>query len=518
MLMSAETEYSVAAFKSQREVPKETLHNELTAAIRKKYRYLPDANGHVAIYTENGSRLYLDAGGHPELAQPEVLSPREVAHYDKAGERLMADAARRLSAANPGMELSVVKNNIAGFAPDDASWAQHSSFMCWIPLEQAAGQILSHLVTQLPFAGAGCLSANSNGFGFELSQRARHFVKAVGSETTHDRPIFCTRIRKQLDVSTDGWVRAHMICKDSQRMSFGTYLSFATTGLIFHFMNQRRNFENRLTLADPVQSIRAVSVDPWLKTRLKLADGGEMTPLEIQFEYLEQCERFQNGGNGPDWGSEALRHWRETLETLEQNPMRLAGRLDPYMKLALFDHELARANFTWSQLRSALEQLYYMRSRFVLKAMNHLIERHHDAIPAEYQSAFAQFKSRYPNYDPDLLRFAGRMQVLEHQYHTLGGLYDQLGQAGYVERVVLTEDEIQRAITEPPQGSRAALRGQCIRQFHGSPNHVCDWEFILNTADNTSIDLRNPFETELKTLQEDQKPLTRQSILQRILG
>jgi hypothetical protein len=324
----------------------------------------------------------------------------------------------------------------------------------WTSLEQAAEQILSHLVTQLPFAGAGCLSGSSNGFGFELSQRARHFVKAIGPETTHDRPIFCTRIRKQLDASREGWVRAHMICKDSQRMPFGTYLCFATTGLIFHHMNQRQQFDRSLALADPVRAIRAVSLDPWLKTRLKLADGREMTPLQIQFEYLEQCERFNNGGNGPDWGGEAVKHWRETLETLEQNPMRLANRLDPYMKLALFNHELNRAHYTWSHLRLALKQLFTLRKTFPANILKSIIEREDQVIPEELKPAFQQFQQRHRRLDSDLLQFAGRMQVLGTSI-TLGVCTTGLKSRG--RNVVLTEPEVRKHLRTAPseQGLRS---------------------------------------------------------------
>src|SRR5439155_821422 len=51
------------------------------------------------VFLENGARLYLDVGSHPEYATPECDSVLELLTHDKAGERLLerllaADAER----------------------------------------------------------------------------------------------------------------------------------------------------------------------------------------------------------------------------------------------------------------------------------------------------------------------------------------------------------------------------------------------------------------------------------------
>src|SRR3982751_2462345 len=50
------------------------------------------------VILTNGARLYVDHA-HPEYSSPEVTSPRDVVLWDKAGERVMLAAARRLAAA-----------------------------------------------------------------------------------------------------------------------------------------------------------------------------------------------------------------------------------------------------------------------------------------------------------------------------------------------------------------------------------------------------------------------------------
>ena len=43
------------------------------------------------VFLENGARLYLDVGSHPEYATPECDSIHEVVVHDKAGERILEE-------------------------------------------------------------------------------------------------------------------------------------------------------------------------------------------------------------------------------------------------------------------------------------------------------------------------------------------------------------------------------------------------------------------------------------------
>src|SRR6266852_7018306 len=67
------------------------------------------------IFLENGGRLYLDMGAHPEYATPECDDPRDVIVYDKAGERilqvLMAQCEARLREHGVGGAVILFKNN-----------------------------------------------------------------------------------------------------------------------------------------------------------------------------------------------------------------------------------------------------------------------------------------------------------------------------------------------------------------------------------------------------------------------
>ena len=59
------------------------------------------------VFLENGARLYLDVGSHPEYATPECDDIADLVAHDKAGERILSSwwraprpgCARRASAA-----------------------------------------------------------------------------------------------------------------------------------------------------------------------------------------------------------------------------------------------------------------------------------------------------------------------------------------------------------------------------------------------------------------------------------
>src|ERR671922_1808827 len=55
-----------------------------------------DDLGLANVILTNGARLYVDHA-HPEYSCPEVTNPLDAVVWDKAGERVMAEAARRVA-------------------------------------------------------------------------------------------------------------------------------------------------------------------------------------------------------------------------------------------------------------------------------------------------------------------------------------------------------------------------------------------------------------------------------------
>ena len=67
------------------------------------------------VFLENGARLYLDTGFHPEYATPECDDVAELVIHDKAGERIVEDllhqAEKRLREDGISGNILLFKNN-----------------------------------------------------------------------------------------------------------------------------------------------------------------------------------------------------------------------------------------------------------------------------------------------------------------------------------------------------------------------------------------------------------------------
>lgn len=506
-LMGTETEYSVSGrLPTGLAIQAEEVYALLNEALRHERLWMQDVNGGRAVYLQHGGRFYMDSGGHPEYATPEVFNPVQAAAYDKAGEHLLTVARAHVLRHHPGMRVTVTKNNIGPILPDRVAWGCHESHTCWQPLDKAAPMMIPHLVSRTVYAGAGCLSARPGGIGFELSQRARHIVQVTGHETTSNRPIFGTRLRKAADFSRAGWFRVHLITKDSQRSPFGIYLTFGTTGLLFLLINEGRKVGEGLALAEPVKALQAISLDPSLRVRVRLADGRQLTALEIQESYLGECEKALKEGWLPDWAHEVAGHWRATLEALARDPLSMARRLDPYTKCLIYEHELRRGGYTWAEVHAALRILDELRVKFPDVLVRAVLAESPEGLPADLRPKFDDAMTAAQASISgmlDRLRFAVRLQALELNYHELGGLYDQLADAGQVESVVLSREDVERASREPPPGGRAALRAEGIRDKR-EPGWVCDWRYLFHSASATFVDLRDPFGSEKRIVSREQ--------------
>jgi hypothetical protein len=66
--------------------------------------------GLANVILTNGARLYVDHA-HPEYSAPEVTNPRDAVLWDKAGERIMAEAAERAAQLPGAQQIHLYKNN-----------------------------------------------------------------------------------------------------------------------------------------------------------------------------------------------------------------------------------------------------------------------------------------------------------------------------------------------------------------------------------------------------------------------
>ncbi|TMK56919.1 MAG: Pup--protein ligase, partial [Actinobacteria bacterium] len=110
------------------------------------------------VFLENGARLYLDVGSHPEYATPECDSIEDLVVHDKAGERilegLVRSAEQRLREEGIRGEVYLFKNNT-----DSAgnSYGCHENYLVERDgdFTRFTDVLIPFLVTRQVFTGAG---------------------------------------------------------------------------------------------------------------------------------------------------------------------------------------------------------------------------------------------------------------------------------------------------------------------------------------------------------------------------
>src|SRR5437868_13985385 len=81
--------------------------------------------GAANVILTNGARLYVDHA-HPEYSAPEVTNARDAVIWDKAGERVMAEASRRVARIPNTAPIHLYKNNTDN---KGASYGCHENYL-----------------------------------------------------------------------------------------------------------------------------------------------------------------------------------------------------------------------------------------------------------------------------------------------------------------------------------------------------------------------------------------------------
>jgi proteasome accessory factor A len=393
------------------------------------------------VFLENGARLYLDVGSHPEYATPECDSVGDLVAHDKAGERileaLLSAAELRLHEEGISGQVYLFKNNT-----DSAgnSYGCHENYLVARQGEFArmADVLIPFFVTRQIYCGAGKVLHGPRGAQFCISQRAEHIWEGVSSATTRSRPIINTRDEPHADA--ERFRRLHVIVGDSNMNEWTTFLKVGVTDLVLR-MVEANTVMRDLTLENPIRAIREISHDVSCKKRVRLANGRELSAIEIQTEYLERTQRFMERRGIDTQSRKLLDEWQNAIEALaEGEPQRLVRKVD------------------WV-------------------AKQHLVERY-------------RRKHGLPLSSP-------RVALLDLAYHDVNrnrGLYYVIERSGQADRIA-TDAEIQTAVREPPQTTRAKLRGDFIRNAKQKRrDYTVDWVHLkLNDQAQRTVLCKDPF-------------------------
>ena len=407
------------------------------------------------VFLDNGARLYLDVGSHPEYATAECDGLRQLVAHDRAGERIVdelaATAEASLAAEGIGARVYLFKNNT-----DTAgnSYGCHENYLLdrSTQVRGLATTLLPFLVSRQLICGAGKIlpgapatpggDAGTTEPLYCFSQRAEHMWEGVSSATTRSRPLINTRDEPHADSTR--FRRMHVIVGDSNMIETTTLLKVASTRLVLEMLEAGIEVPD-MAVSHPVRAIREISRDLTGRRRVSLASGATMSALEIQREFLAGARRHLEAGgwerdDRPDVEF-AVDLWERVLDAVESGDhASIAEHVDWAAKLRLIDQVRERTGCGLDHPRLAQIDLTY-----------------HDIRP-------------------------GR------------GLHSVLERRGLVSRVV-GDDEVEAARTEPPETTRAALRGRFLRAARQAGRDVTvDWVH-LKTADGSvpTVALTDPF-------------------------
>jgi proteasome accessory factor A len=393
------------------------------------------------VFLENGARLYLDVGSHPEYATPECDGVLDLVSHDKAGERileaLLSAAQVRLHEEGISGEVYLFKNNT-----DSAgnSYGCHENYLVARQGEFArmADVLIPFFVTRQIFCGAGKVLHGPRGAQFCLSQRAEHIWEGVSSATTRSRPIINTRDEPHADA--ERFRRLHVIVGDSNMSEWTNLLKVGVTDLVLRMVEENTVMRD-LTLENPIRAIREISHDLGCRKKVRLANGRELSAIEIQSEYYDRTAKFVERRGTSALAAKLLSEWRGALEALaEGEPERLVHKVDWVAKYVLVERYRAKHGLALGSPRVALMDLAY------------------------------------------------------HDVNRERGLYYLLERRGKMDRAV-DERDIQRAMREPPQTTRARLRGEFIRQAkQRRRDYTVDWVHLkLNDQAQRTVLCKDPF-------------------------
>jgi proteasome accessory factor A len=426
-----------------------TCNGRRTLPSEKVVRYLFEklitTEGFLNVFLENGARFYLDTGCHPEYATPECASPMDVMIYDKAGERILENllnyAQNKVHEEGFQGELAIFKNN-TDFVGN--SYGCHENYLAdrTADFYYMAEQLIPFLVTRQIFTGAGKVFRTRRGTVYHVSQRAQHIRQKISGTTTNERSIINTR--DEPHAIKEKYRRLHIIVGDSNMSEFSTYLKVGTTALVLQ-MIEDDFLPPTFSLRNPVRAIKDISRDLTCREAVPLNSGKKYSALELQKEYLDLAHRYYSTRPMSPEAADILQKWEYVLTKLEEDPMQLHHEIDWVIKL-------------------------------------HLLQ------------AYGERTNLSPEASGD------RMLMLDLQYHDIRrekGLYFLLERKGRVVRLA-TDEQIEKAMVDPPQNTRAKMRGELIKlaKMKRIPYDL-DWNYIrIGYLLNLWVKCNDPFQEE----------------------
>lgn len=440
------------------------------------------------IYLQNGGMIKKDNIDErndctPEYATPECRSARDAVCWEKAGEVIMHNLFD-LSGRNSSNFLMVKHGRGFTDLPDvdkvvsEVSCGHHENYSYDKELKEEfkkdsweALVFMSFLASRILFSGAGWIGPR--GFGYQLSQRADFMEQKTGTATIQNRPLICMREEPGQSLGILSPPRFHLIAGEHLMSEVALYLTLGSTGLVLRMLELGCNFDDAPILNDPLESLRRFNSDPALKIESMLSGLKKgISALEIQNYFCAKAKEFVNHNPSTEEEHDIVDYWMSVLGRLKKDIYSLYGELDWVTKLCLTESYLEK----------------------------------HGIQPENIGDFYGA--------PPQILDYCMSIDLMYH-FITPDGLYNKLKKSGLIKRL-LTDSEILDAVTNPPQDTRAKVRGEIVRllmvgKIKGRVHNwnsfgfgECPTNPLLNGA---LIAMEDPFDFHCQVWQDSKKSL-----------
>jgi proteasome accessory factor A len=221
---------------------------------------------------------------------------------------------------------------------------------------------------------------------------------------------------------------------------YASFLKVGSASLVLRMLEERTVVLGDMTLENPIRAIRDISHDYTCKRKVRLANGRELSALDIQSEFLEKALKFAERRELSPEEKQALEMWEHCITGLSNDPLSLQRECDWVTKFHLIDRYRSKHGLKLSDSRVALIDLQY------------------------------------------------------HDVNRNRGLFYILQSNGVVDRICSDED-IRHAVEYAPQTTRAKLRGDFIRKaIEKNRDYTVDWVHLkLNDQAQRTVLCKDPF-------------------------
>ncbi len=504
-LCGVETEYAFTVTNRHgQSLNREDMLGTVLAIARRELVHLPAAKG-GGMFTENGSRFYVDCGLHPEWSTPECLDPRDVVRHIRAGERILEGICARLESAHPEVCEAACYNCNVDYSGSGSTWGCHESYLHrWEP-DMLPAQLIPHLVSRVIYTGAGGFNrSGSKLLDFTLSPRVAHLEEQVSSGSTGNRGIFHT---KDEPLCGEGFHRLHIICGESLASDRAAWLKLGTTAIVVAMAEAGLAPARMVTLASPLKAMRTFAADVTCSAEVSMIDRRRMTAVAIQREYLEQAEAHLSQSWMPSWAGDVCQQWRTMLDQIDDGREGFDRTLDWAIKYRIYARHLAGHGIAlesqpdWRRvnqaIREAVKQAEYGDPPPTVEAAMHGDGPYRKFIDR------IDFPALWGGHSREEFQalLALRMELfeLDTRWGQVGhrGIFSQLDVGDTLDHRVSGIDRVDDAMTKPPSGTRAGVRGDAIRRLASNGGGAADWSAVWTSKDGQDrfLDLSNPFQT-----------------------